>query len=246
MSAILLLGFAALAIAQETPLTECQKCCAPGGDCSKAYKGNPGVCCGTPNGGPSYCCPAANAKCWNCGSEYRCYSGARPSSNICGGGSYGHNDSLGTQTGLISTLVAVVCVVLIASAISQCVRARRPPLATQQDIAMQPVQHYGVPMAKPGVPMAGGQCAGMPVATGVPAGGCYPQAYPAAHGYPQPYPVHAGYSGGTVAMGAGMGFLGGMMMGEMMADAGHGGGDYGGGGYGGGGGDMGGDFAADM
>ena len=45
--------------------------------------------------------------------------------------------------------------------------------------------------------------------------------------------------GGSVAMGAGMGFLGGMMVGDMMADAGHhgGGGDYGGGG---------GDFAADM
>jgi len=51
-------------------------------------------------------------------------------------------------------------------------------------------------------------------------------------------------------MGAGMGFLGGMMVGEMMSDAGHhGGGGYGGDyGGGGGGGDFGGDggFAADM
>eukprot|EP00325_Prymnesiales_sp_UTEX-LB-985_P013270 CAMPEP_0174756326 /NCGR_PEP_ID=MMETSP1094-20130205/106701_1 /TAXON_ID=156173 /ORGANISM="Chrysochromulina brevifilum, Strain UTEX LB 985" /LENGTH=232 /DNA_ID=CAMNT_0015962233 /DNA_START=84 /DNA_END=782 /DNA_ORIENTATION=+ len=218
-SNVLLLALVAFAAAQETPLTECQKCCSPGGDCSKANKGNPGVCCGQSNGGLGYCCPIAvagrPAKCWNCGSEYRCYTGSRPPPTICGGGgnpSYGRSD--GTQTSLISALVAVLCVVLIASAISQCMRARRVPLAAQQDIAMQPVQHYGVPMAKPGQPIVGGQCAGMPVATGVPAGGCYPQAYPAAHGYP----AQSGYSGGTVAMGAGMGFLGGMMMGEMMSD----------------------------
>jgi len=55
-------------------------------------------------------------------------------------------------------------------------------------------------------------------------------------------------------MGAGMGFLGGMMVGEMLSDCGHhhgygGGGDYGGGDYGGGDcgdGGIGGDFAADM
>ena len=27
-------------------LTECQQCCSPGGDCSKASHGAPGVCCG--------------------------------------------------------------------------------------------------------------------------------------------------------------------------------------------------------
>ena len=48
---------------------------------------------------------------------------------------------------------------------------------------------------------------------------------------------------GSVAMGSGLGFLGGMMVGEMMSDSG----DYGGVGYGGGGGggDDGG-FAADV
>eukprot|EP00310_Coccolithus_braarudii_P013309 CAMPEP_0183353346 /NCGR_PEP_ID=MMETSP0164_2-20130417/33201_1 /TAXON_ID=221442 /ORGANISM="Coccolithus pelagicus ssp braarudi, Strain PLY182g" /LENGTH=184 /DNA_ID=CAMNT_0025526005 /DNA_START=233 /DNA_END=787 /DNA_ORIENTATION=- len=96
---------------------------------------------------------------------------------------------------------------------------------------------------------------GMPVGCARPACG-YPGA--PACGYPgcAAYPVQQGYSGGGVAMGAGMGFLGGMMVGEMLSDGGHhhgyGGGDYGGGDYGGGdyggSGDFGGggDFAADM
>lgn len=104
-----------------------------------------------------------------------------------------------------------------------------------------------VVQAKPGCPTHA--VAGMPVAQAHPAG-----VYPTQPAYPHGcYPAQPGYSGGNVAMGAGMGFLGGMMVGEMMADAGHYhgggyGGDYGGGGgdYGGGGGDMGGDFAADM
>lgn len=99
---------------------------------------------------------------------------------------------------------------------------------------------------KPGQPMA--PVPGMPMATAVPGAqpmGCYPQAHPYPHGG---YPCQTGYSGGSVAMGAGMGFLGGMMVGEMMShDGGHYGGDYGGGyGGGGGGGDFGGDFSADM
>ena len=36
-------------------LTPCQTCCSPGGDCSKASHGTPGVCCGQVNGiGPGY------------------------------------------------------------------------------------------------------------------------------------------------------------------------------------------------
>ena len=108
---------------------------------------------------------------------------------------------------------------------------------------------------------AGASASQIPIATAHPvgqpvvgtAGGCYPAAgaaYPAGG-----YPVHqqpgygGGYGGGSVAMGAGMGFLGGMMVGDMMSSHHHGGGyggDYGGGDYGGGGDFGGGDFAADM
>ena len=31
-------------------LTACQRCCAPGGDCSAADKGSPGTCCGLVTG----------------------------------------------------------------------------------------------------------------------------------------------------------------------------------------------------
>lgn len=87
-----------------------------------------------------------------------------------------------------------------------------------------------------GIPVA--QVNGMPTATAVPVqGGCYP---------PGMVMAQPGYGGGNVAMGAGMGFLGGMMVGDMLSHH-HGGygGDYGGG-FSGGGGDCGGDFAADM
>jgi hypothetical protein len=36
--------------------TPCQQCCSPGGDCSKAFKGTPGKCCGALNG-QAFCCP---------------------------------------------------------------------------------------------------------------------------------------------------------------------------------------------
>lgn len=94
-----------------------------------------------------------------------------------------------------------------------------------------------------GIPVA--PVNGMPTATAVPVqGGCYPGMVMA-----QP-----GYGGGNVAMGAGMGFLGGMMVGDMLShhhgsyggDMGGGyGGEYGGG-FSGGGGNCNGDFAADM
>ena len=81
-----------LAASGQTEETPCQKCCAPGGDCSRAYKGTPGKCCGTLNG-QAFCCPgityrgsaSGDAKCYNCGGQaYRCYTGST-SRNICGG-----------------------------------------------------------------------------------------------------------------------------------------------------------------
>ena len=70
-------------------LTPCQTCCAPGGDCLKAYKGTPGKCCGVVNG-QAFCCPgvtfrgpsSGDAKCYNCGTTYRCFTGF--SQNVCG------------------------------------------------------------------------------------------------------------------------------------------------------------------
>lgn len=229
-----------------TALTECQKCCAPGGDCSKASHGNPGVCCGQVEGN-SYCCPAVSAKCWACASSYRCYQDTRPASNICaheGGGTGGQfrSGSLDATSGvLLFSLMLLVCAAVVYSR----QRSRSVPLATQQGIAMAPVGHpVGLPMAKPATLAAGTST--LPVAQAVPA-----QAMPAMGGRPMYVggpSGYGGYGGGSVAMGAGMGFLGGMMVGDMMADAGgHYGGGYGGD-YGGGGDFGGGDggFAADM
>ena len=75
-------------------LTPCQRCCAPGGDCSKAYKGMPGKCCGE-IGGQSFCCPgisfrgltSGDGKCYNCGESYRCFSSA-VAGNVCGAPSW--------------------------------------------------------------------------------------------------------------------------------------------------------------
>ena len=88
---------AAFCLAQTTAtLTPCQQCCAPGGDCSKAYKGQPGKCCGQSEGGQAFCCPGGftdGAKCYRCSSSYRCYTSF--SSNICGGGTGGHRHTHG-------------------------------------------------------------------------------------------------------------------------------------------------------
>jgi len=224
--------------------TECQKCCAPGGDCSKAYKNGPGACCGEVAGN-SFCCPTRSnemgaARCWACNNAFRCYSGIRPMANICAteGGTKGINRGGGMRgeggDGVMGLVVVFVSFVAIVMAVSACVRHRRqmPLTMTPQGTAGMQMASVGTPMGKPGQPMAAVQ-PGMPMGTAMPVGGCYPAGYGG-------YPHQTGYGGGTVAASAGMGFLGGMMVGEMMSDHGHGGGDYGGGG------DMGGDFAADM
>ena len=43
-------------------LATCPECCVPGGDCSRAYKGTPGICCGD-----GACCPstAVCVRCWD-------------------------------------------------------------------------------------------------------------------------------------------------------------------------------------
>ena len=75
-----------------TEPTGCEKCCAPGGDCSHAFKGSPGKCCGIREG-VSYCCPgeayrgyqSGDAKCYDCGEVYRCFVGSNQG-QICGAG----------------------------------------------------------------------------------------------------------------------------------------------------------------
>ena len=72
---------------EQSTLTPCQRCCAPGGDCSKAFKGTPGKCCGGKNG-QAFCCPGVtdgpgSAKCYDCGDAFRCYTGFSPRA-VCG------------------------------------------------------------------------------------------------------------------------------------------------------------------
>jgi len=275
---ILLVAVACLVSAEPTA---CESCCNLNGveaasACSLAFKGKPGKCCGLVSG-RGYCCPdERSSMCFKCNAGYRCYetSSGRPPSSICdtlgGFPSSSHSGSrhesgrenylsnnFDTQGNpLVSMVILLLLGASIVSAFSFCARQhRQQPMASMHQ---QTVQMGAVPMpsAMPAVAVAPGQPipAGMPCATAYPAmacgqpmGGCYP----AQHGYPAQQ-QGGGYGGGSVAMGAGMGFLGGMMVGDMMADAGHhGGGDYGGGGGydGGGGGGFdggGGDFSADM
>lgn len=244
-SHVVLLILPALVTGQ-TAMTGCQTCCSPGGSCAQAHSGSlPGQCCGSV-GGNSYCCPiqqgGLHAKCWPCASEYRCYTGARPSPNICvmSGGNVGgsrypssHYGSHSQADPAATMFIVLIGIIILGGACYACAQTSRVPLAMQQEMVVMP---GGV---KPGV--------GVPVAMAQPAccGGPAMCAGPAM--YPAGYP--GGYGGGIgPGMAGGMGFLGGMMVGEALADHGHYGGGYGGGGYGdgcgggefgGGGGEMG-------
>ena len=215
------------------PLSPCQKCCSPGGDCSAAYHSEQGKCCGTVANN-EYCCPTT-ANCWPCRSSYRCFTGIRPSSNICameGGDS--HDNATGITFAVLLLVVLLFCVCSCAWQ-----HHRRHPFVTQNAVVVEMTSASLYPSA---VHRNGMPAQGVPVAQAMPA--CGQQHHVIVQGS---YAGHPGYydrgyhSSGSVALGAGMGFLGGMMVGEMMSDSG----DYGGGGYGGGGGGDGG-FAADM
>ena len=139
-----------LLVASDAGLTPCQQCCAPGGDCSKAYKGTPGKCCGE-IGGQSFCCPgvsyrgptSGDAKCYNCGSAYRCFSSAT-AGNVCGVASptwrhyrgFRGEYSYEGNGGLGVVFIGILFVVVVLS----CARGRR-------DASMP----YGVPVG--GVPV---------------------------------------------------------------------------------------------
>jgi len=241
--------------AEPANLTPCQKCCQPGGDCSGAYKNTPGKCCGTVNG-QAFCCPGVidGAKCYNCGSAYRCYSGIT-SRNICGGGTPSggashhhhanphHHHYSGESEGSSTTGLMLMLGIGAVLAFIFCTRR-------QHD------HHVEYPAYNTMMPQ------GKPVAYGAPVSGYAPQG---AYGAPMMhsgmpgygYGGGGGYSGTAVAGSAAAGFLGGMLVNEAMSHHGHhhsdsdygggysSGGDYGGGGGSdfGGGGDSG--FAAD-
>ena len=190
--------------------TGCQICSAPGGDCSKAYKGGPGIACGEVAGN-SFCCPssgnalahAGGDKCHRCRDSYRCYWGSKPPANICGdAGRYADLETSGV-------VIVVLSFVVIGFAVYACVRNRRQlPLHAQGVQGMQMQQQMHMTAVMPGQPLPGAQQPGMPVGTvvgchpgggGYPGGGCYP--------VQSGYPVRSGYGGGTVAAGAGTGFL---------------------------------------
>ena len=156
--------------------TGCQTCSAPGGDCSKAYKGGPGVSCGEVAGN-SFCCPSTgNAlahpggdKCHKCADSYRCFYGNLPS-NICGERERGRYSELQTS----SLVILVLSFLLIGMAVSACMRHRRQlPLHAQ---GVQDMQMAAMHTGRAGQPMQGAQ-PGMPVGTVVgchPGGGVYP------------------------------------------------------------------------
>ena len=146
------------------PLSECQKCCQPGGDCSKASHGVAGVCCGHDSNGMGRCCPASSG----CMSVTVC---ARTS---------GYADRRSES----SSLVTFICLVLLGASLASCLRARRHPAPPPAEIAMTPVSY---PMAQPGVPVQGVPASSVPVAHAVAAG------YPAQRVMAQHYPVATGY-----------------------------------------------------
>ena len=228
---LLALSLGTVAGIEAPGLTPCQQCCAPGGDCSRAYKGAPGKCCGTISG-QAFCCPfgtsaagtSQSAKCYNCGETYRCFTGTA-ARNICGPSSHSHSwhraaryDDSSDAFGNIIQLVFLLC--FFGIVVRTCFM--QPP---SQAVVFD---QFGKPVG--GVPQ------GVPVMA---------SAHPHyGYGYCNP-----GYGGAAVASSAATGFLGGMMVSEMMHAPHHHSdyGDYGGGDYGGGGDFGGGDggFAAD-
>ena len=214
------------------------------------------MCCGSfdfgPHAGNGFCCPsignmAGAAKCWACPGigEYRCYQGIHPPVCTTASSSQGgYRLQAEGEMSFIGALLFFALFFLICVGLSKSCSHRRP-LAGQMEMAGV-TSTGGLPCAT-AVP-AGSPVQGMPVGTArpYPGGAAYPGAYGDydGHGYGR-----GGYGGGDVAMGAGMGFLGGMVLADMVHDMGHSGcGGGGGGGFGGGdvGGGFGGDFAADM
>ena len=192
---------------------------------STAFKGQPGKCCGTVNN-KAFCCPGGyserDAKCHDCGGSYRCFTGIA-SRSICGPApQMSYRPNYHyREQGESSTMGLIVFVGIIAVFCILCMR--RPQAHDYYEGAPVTYDQFGKPVMM-------GQPAMMPPAM----------------------PVYGGYGYGGWGMGgATTGFLGGMLVSDMMHSSHHHGVDYGGGDYsGGGGGDDGGGggdsgFAAD-
>ena len=147
-----------------TEPTGCEKCCAPGGDCSHAFKGSPGKCCGIREG-VSYCCPgeayrgyqSGDAKCYDCGEVYRCFVGSNQG-QICGAGT-----PVGGSSGAILFFLALALVfVLIVFLLFLLLRLMR---RHSYVVIGTPAPGYH-PEVKPGYPGACGSTAPGSVAVG--------------------------------------------------------------------------------
>ncbi|KAL1510118.1 hypothetical protein AB1Y20_006450 [Prymnesium parvum] len=193
-AALLSLAALLLALSHASALqTPCERCCAPGGDCSRAYKGSAGKCCGTLEG-RAYCCPsfshpAADAMCHHCGgASYRCSVGGS-SRGVCAhhraaGGEWTrveHRAPPPRADGRASEGLLVLAAVALFLALLFAFRRQHD---VEPDL-------YASPMAKGAHPM-------------------YQMGAP---------PYAAGYSGMAVAGSAAAGFMGGMLVSEAL-DAG--------------------------
>lgn len=222
--------------------------CASTGDCSRAYRGEAGQFCGNwldrSNTRQPCCCPT-NAVCkvtnYACNCAYA--NTGRDRYGRDGGGYYdGGGYALAWLWWLLGSLLLLLCCCSCCYAMFRRRNAMESPVA--YPVAEPAPPMYGAPSSTPTAPMYTTQPAYGAPAYGAPGyGGGY-------MGGSAPYAGRSGMSAGAgAALGGGAGLLGGLLLGEAIADAGRG--DYGGGGYdgdggggydGGGGGDFGGDF----
>ncbi|DAZ99364.1 TPA: hypothetical protein N0F65_005215 [Lagenidium giganteum] len=233
---LLALAFLALAVAQTTttpptanngtspatPAPTKSQCelCRDEKQCSKAYQGSPGQYCKdwmNTQGQRLSCCAPADAICVKGDSQYQCKFNLPKKKK--------DNSWIWIAIGVFAGGLVIGAIVYF------CIRSRRNDKGdynnTQTTYVEQPVYANGA-YGQPGYP---------------------PQGYPQqGYGYTNHY-GHRGDggdgmgAGAGMAIGAGAGLIGGMLIGEAIADAGH----HGGGGYGGGGDDFGGGgFAGDF
>ncbi|KAG7377368.1 hypothetical protein PHYPSEUDO_011765 [Phytophthora pseudosyringae] len=212
--------------------------CASTGECSRAYRGEPGQFCGNwldrQNDRRPCCCPD-DAVCKV--SNYACNCGYSPHYTRDGG------VGLVWLWWLLGSLALLLCCCGSCFMASKRVREREP--------------HAAIPVAAPVTSPITGGASGQPYGTSSTA---YASAPPDS-GYAAAAPAYGGYYGhsrgggmgaGTgAALGGTAGLLGGLVLGESLADHGGHGGDGGGGGFDGGGGGGfggggGGDFAGDF
>lgn len=226
--------------------TPCQACCAPGGDCSRAFKGVPGICCGIISDS-GYCCPLPGygyppAQCNRKSPyEFTCAIERKNRGNNSGDAADGYSISWFWMLILIALPVGL-CYFCFKGASSS--RAESPELFQQQPYGGGTSPAYGQ--------YPNGAQYTYPVASPIyPGAPPYQQPHQQTYGYAGGAPYNSypqqqqqqqqgGYGMGSVAAAGGAGLLGGVLLGNAM----DGGGIFGGGGnaFDVGGGDGGGDF----